>query len=101
MTHEQQTYLAIFLMGVVTYATRITGPVIIRFFPDTPRVRAGLAAIPGAIMASLIAPTIANAGTAEMVASAVVILCAFRKLPLLLSIIIGVGTLLLVRSVAG
>lgn len=90
--------LTILGMGFVTYLTRIGGYVLMRKRTPGPRMTAALNAVPPAVLTAVIAPSILSAGPAEAIAGLITATAAFR-LPLLLTLVIGTGSLVLLRMV--
>jgi len=65
--------------AVATYLTRVGGHLVIsRFERIPPRVEAGLNAVPAAVLTTLVAPAMLNAGPAEWAAIVVAALVALR-----------------------
>ena len=97
MTLDPGVLVAILAMAVVTYATRIGGMLLAARF--SPRGRAGAAfdAIPPAVLAAVIAPTVLTTGWAETLAAAAALLAATR-LPLLGTVAVGVAAVVLLRA---
>jgi uncharacterized membrane protein len=94
---EPLSLITILGMGVVTYITRIGGDLLMRNRTLGPRMTAALNAVPPAVLTAVIAPSVLSAGPAEAIAGVITLIAAFR-LPLLATMIIGVGTVVLVRS---
>lgn len=91
MTAGWSSVALIFLLGAVTYATRIGGDLVLaRFKRLDPRVEAALDAVPAAVMTALVAPMALVTGPAETLAAAITIAAALR-LPMLAALAIGVG----------
>jgi uncharacterized membrane protein len=82
--------LTILGMAVVTYATRAGGPLLLSRVKLSPRVEAGLNHVPGAVLMSIVAPQVLNAGLAEAVAAALTVLTALVTRSLLLAMVVGV-----------
>jgi uncharacterized membrane protein len=85
--------VVIFGMGAVTYLTRVSGLWLGNRLGAHPRFDAVLAALPGAILVSLIAPGIIDAGIPGLVSATVVVLAALRwrgsiLLPMLLGVLV-------------
>jgi uncharacterized membrane protein len=85
--------LVIVGMGAVTYLTRVSGLWLGDRVGPHPRFDAVLAALPGAILVSLIAPGIIDAGIPGLVAALVAVLAALRwrgsiLLPMLLGVLV-------------
>jgi uncharacterized membrane protein len=87
--------LAILAMAVATYATRIGGMLLGGYLPRTGRIRQALDALPAAVLTAVIAPAIV-AGTAEMIAAALTLVAALR-LPMIVAVLIGMGSVALLR----
>ncbi|QDC00043.1 AzlD family protein [Mesorhizobium sp. 8] len=65
--------------AVATYLTRIGGHLVISRFENIhPRVEAGLNAVPAAVLTTLVAPAMLDAGPAEWAAVIVATLVALR-----------------------
>jgi uncharacterized membrane protein len=92
------TLLTISLMALATYATRAGGLWLASRLELSGRVGVWLEQIPGAILISLVAPTVLTGGPAEMLAALAVLLVALRTRSLPLAMLTGVGAVLLLRS---
>lgn len=89
-----ESLLLIIALAIVTYATRFGGHVILaRFGALHPRVEAGLDAVPGAVLAALVAPSVLSQGVPGAIAAGVAILACFR-----LSMIWAIALALVVLS---
>ncbi|MFP4537259.1 MAG: AzlD family protein [Dichotomicrobium sp.] len=97
MIVETLAVLTILAMGIVTYLTRIGGYLVMRNRSAGPRLSAALNAVPPAVLTAVIAPSVLSAGPAEAIAGAVTAAAAFR-LPLLATVALGVGSLVVLRS---
>ena len=95
------TVLAIVLMALATYATRAGGLWLANRFDLSERAGAWLDAIPGAILVSLVAPTVLTGGPAQALAAVAVVVVALRTGSLPLAMVAGVGAVFLLRSLAG
>jgi len=91
--------LAILLMGLATYGTRVAGLFLAARLPDGGRMRAALEALPPAVLTAVVAPAV-MAGPAEALAAAVTALAAVR-LPLLVAVVLGVVTVTMLRAWLG
>ncbi len=98
MSVDPQVLLTIVLMGVVIYATRAGGLWLASRFEISGHVEAWLGYLPGAIIVSIVAPTVLTSGPAEALAALAVVLVALRSGSLLLAMTIGVGAVLLLRA---
>jgi uncharacterized membrane protein len=93
--------LAIVLMALATYATRAGGLWLANRFDLSERAGAWLDAIPGAILVSLVAPTVLTGGPAEALAAVAVVAVALKTGSLPLSMVSGVVAVVVLRSLAG
>ncbi len=89
--------LAILVMAVATYATRIGGMLLGGYLPKTGRVRQALDALPAAVLTAVIAPAVIT-GSAEMIAAALTLLAALR-LPMIVAVLVGMGSVAILRAV--
>lgn len=72
-------YLIILMTGIVTYATRSGGYLVLSRFKNLhPRVEAALEAVPGAVLVTLILPAVLENGPLEIVAMGVALIASFR-----------------------
>ena len=91
---------AILGMAAVTYATRLAGPMLLARVTIGPRGEAFLKALPGAILVSLIAPSVLGGGPAEWLGGAAA-LAGARLGGMPLALVAGVGVVWLARSSLG
>jgi uncharacterized membrane protein len=97
MTVHLTTLLAIIGMGLATYATRISGLLLMRGVVVKGRLKAALDAVPPAVLMAVITPTVFMTGTAEALAAVATAIAAFLRLPLLATILVGVVSVVLFR----
>ncbi len=90
MTDGTAAYLAIVAMALVTYATRVLGPVLTRVLPASPRLDAALAAVPGAVLVAIVVPAVLATGVPGLVATVIVVLVTARTHKPLLGAAAGV-----------
>jgi len=95
---DTPTLSAIVGMALVTYLTRASGLWLMGRVTLTPRLEAGLSAVPGAVLISILAPSALAAGPAEIGASLVTILLMLRTRNLLVAIIAGVAVVWVLRT---
>jgi uncharacterized membrane protein len=93
--------LAIVLMALATYATRAGGLWLANRFDLSERAGAWLDAIPGAILVSLVAPTVLTGGLAGALAALAVVVVAVRSGSLPLAMATGVVAVVVLRALAG
>jgi len=92
--------LAIAAMATATYLCRIGGYVLLRNRSLGPRAMAVMEAAPGCVLLSVIAPAFVSDDPADLGALALTILAATR-LPLLATVLVGVGSAALLRHAFG
>ena len=97
MSVDPQTLAAIVVMAAVTYLTRIAGLFLTERVVLSGRAQAAFDAIPPAVLAAVIAPTALATGWPETIAAGVTALAATR-LPLLGTIAVGVGAVVVLRN---
>lgn len=95
---DPQAVLTILLMALATYATRAGGLWLANRLTLSERAEAWLGYIPGAILVSLVAPAVLASGFAEALAGLAVVLVALRIGSLPLAMVVGVGAVLLFRT---
>ena len=90
-------YGLIVTLGLVTYATRIGGHLVLsRFGQLNPRLEAALDAVPAAVMTAIVAPMALATGVLESIAAAIAILAALR-LSMHATLVLGIGALVVMR----
>jgi uncharacterized membrane protein len=97
MTLHVSALLAIIGMALATYATRVTGLFLMRHVNVKGRTKAAFDALPPAILMAVIAPTILATGVAETTAAAITAASAFLRLPMIVTILIGMASVVLLR----
>ena len=98
MTLDPTTLAAILAMAAVTYLTRIAGLFVADRLVLTGRAKAAFDAIPPAVLVAVIAPTALTTGWPETIAAAITMVAAAR-LPLLATVAVGIGSVVLLRFV--
>jgi uncharacterized membrane protein len=88
-------------MAAVSYATKAGGLWLLSRVDLTERSRTAVETLPGAVVVSLVAPELVAAGPPGWAASALVVAVARRTGSVLLALVVGVGTVALLRGVAG
>ena len=99
MSLDPQALLTIVLMAIATYATRSGGLWLASRLALSERMEAWLGYIPGAILVSLVAPTVLTGGLVETLAAVAVILVTLRTGSLPVAMVAGVGAVLVLRAV--
>ncbi|MEI7599045.1 MAG: AzlD domain-containing protein [Aestuariivirga sp.] len=90
--------LAIVGMGVATYLTRLSGFYLLRDLNLSGPMKAALDALPPAVLMAVIAPVILTTGLAESIAAAITAAVAFFRLPLTVTIIVGIVSVVVLRA---
>ncbi len=98
MSSDPRALLTIALMALATYATRSGGLWLASRLALSERMEAWLGYIPGAILVSLVAPTVLTGGLAETLAAVAVILVALRTGSLPVAMVAGVGAVVVLRA---
>jgi uncharacterized membrane protein len=97
MLADHFIYLAILGMGLSTYATRLAGYWLLQGRVITGRLKVAMEAVPPAILTAVIAPDVFLQGPAEKLAGALALIAAILRLPLLVVICFGVGSVAVFR----
>ena len=98
MGFDRGVLLTIALMALATYSTRAGGLWLASRFDLSERAGAWLDQIPGAILVSLVAPTVLMGGPAEALAALAVVFVAVRTRSLPAAMVTGIGTVLVLRA---
>lgn len=98
MTLHSEALLAIVLMALVTYALRAGGFWLMGRVTISPRMEAALAYLPGSVITALVVPSTLEAGLPGLGAVAVIALVMWKWPGLLLALLLGLGTVVLLRS---
>jgi uncharacterized membrane protein len=99
MTVDPITLVAIVVMAIVTYFTRVAGFLVAGRLRLEGRSKAAFDAIPPAVLIAVIAPTALATGWPETLAAGVAAIAATR-LPLLATIALGVVAVVVLRGLA-
>ncbi|WP_319487116.1 AzlD family protein [uncultured Cohaesibacter sp.] len=87
--------------AIVTYLTRIGGHVILtRFKQIHPRARAGLDAVPAAVLTTLVAPAVVQGGPNEWAAFAIAVIAGLR-VSVIWMVVIGTVAIAVLRHISG
>ena len=98
MSVDPVVLLTIIGMGLVTYATRAGGLLLIGRVKMSPFVERWLSYIPGCVLLSIVAPSVSTGGVPDMLASLATLLVALRTRNLLLSMVVGVACVVVLRQ---
>ncbi|MBP2558088.1 putative membrane protein [Neorhizobium galegae] len=97
MTVDIATLVAILAMAAATVLTRLSGLVLIRHVSLEGSRRKAIESIPPAVLMAVVAPTAFATGIAETLACAVTAFAALR-LPMLVSVALGVASVAILRA---
>jgi uncharacterized membrane protein len=97
MTVDLATLVAILSMAAATVLTRLSGLVLIRHVSLEGTRRKAIESIPPAVLMAVVAPTAFATGIAETLACAVTAFAALR-LPMLVSVALGVASVAILRA---
>lgn len=98
MQINPQVLLITLGMALVTYLTRMGGLWLMSRVTLSGPVKTWLSYLPGAVVVAIVAPTVLGNGLAEMGAALATVLVAVRTRNVLLSMVIGVGVVLGLRT---
>jgi uncharacterized membrane protein len=96
----QETVLAVLAIGLVTYATRIGGILIMTRIPVSPRVEAFLRYLSGSVLVALVVPPVIHTGPAAWLGVAVSLAAMLRTRRALLSLVLGMASAAGYRALA-
>jgi uncharacterized membrane protein len=99
MNIDAMTLVAILGMALATYATRVGGLYLMRGVTVKGRLKSALDALPPAILVAVIAPTVLTTGVAETVAAVITAGAALLRVPLTVTIVTGVISVMLLRMI--
>lgn len=100
MSASLMTLLVILAMGLATYGTRLAGYWLLQGRVIEGRAKVVMDAVPPAILVAVIAPAVFLEGIPEMIAGAITLAAALLRVPLLLTIAIGVVSVAGLRMIA-
>ena len=96
-----EALIAIAGMALVTFGIRVGGLLLADRLPETGFVAAWLRFIPGAVLAALVAPVIAEGGPAELAASLATALAFVLTRNLIAAMAAGIGIVVAARLLLG
>lgn len=99
MTVHGSAFALILLMGAVTYGLRAGGYWLMGRVTLSPRMEAGLAYLPGAVITALVVPSAIEAGWPGIGGLVAVALAMRWRNNLFLALIAGIGTVWVIRQV--
>lgn len=85
-------------MSIVTYATKAGGLWLLSRIEVSERIESGLEILPGTIIISILGPELTSGDPPEWSAAAVVLFVMWRTENVFLSLLSGIGTVLLLRN---
>jgi len=97
MTIDPATLFAILAMAAATILTRVSGLFLTRHVSLEGSRRTAIESIPPAVLMAVVAPTAFATGIAETIACAVTAFAALR-LPMLVSVALGVASVAILRA---
>jgi uncharacterized membrane protein len=95
---EASALAAIAAMAIVTYATRLSGLVLMPRLPSRPWLDTWIGYVPGCVLAAIVAPAVLHAGLPGVVAGSLAIVLARRTSNLLVPLTAAVAVVWLLRS---
>ncbi len=98
---EPQVIIAVGLAAVATYSLRLGGLLLASRFPRAGRFRQGMDALPGALLFSLVLPSIISEGIWGILAGLLTALVVWRTRNTLAAMLVGMLVIFTVRKVGG
>lgn len=95
---EPQVVLAVGLAAFVTYSLRLGGLLLASRFPRSGRFRRGMDALPGALLFSLVVPSIVTEGVWGLLAGGLTALIVLRTRNTLLAMLVGMLVIFVARK---
>jgi uncharacterized membrane protein len=95
---EPQVLLAVGLAALVTYSLRLGGLLLASRFPRAGRFRQGMNALPGAMLFSLVLPSIVSEGVWGVLAAGLTTLIVLRTRNSLLAMLAGMLVIFVSRN---
>jgi len=95
-----ETVLAILAIGLVTYATRIGGILIMARIPVSQRIEAFLRYLSGSVLVALVVPPVIHTGPAAWLGVAVSLATMLKTRHALLSLVLGMAAAAGYRALA-
>ena len=99
MSLDPDALIAILLMALATFACRAGGYFLMGFVPITPRVEAGLRALPIALMGAILGPVTVRGGPAEWVGLVAAIVAMRLSGNEFIAVLLGVGAVAGMRAI--
>jgi uncharacterized membrane protein len=90
-------WLAIGLMGLVTFVTRAAGVGLARWIPQTPFWQSFVQHLPTTLLVAIAAPAFATGDPILTIAAVATLLAAMRGLNLVVCMLLGAGVVALLR----
>jgi uncharacterized membrane protein len=97
---KPQVVLAVGLAALVTYSLRLGGLLLASRFPCAGRFRQGMNALPGAMLFSLVVPSIVAEGMWGILAAGLTAVIMLRTRNSLLAMLVGMLVIFVVRNMA-
>jgi len=97
---ESRVLLAVGLSALVTYSLRLGGLLLASRFPRAGRFRRGMDALPGALLFSLVLPSIVTEGICGVVAAGLTTLVVLRTRNPLLAMLVGMLVIYAARNLS-
>ncbi len=94
MSEPAWALLIIFMMGAITYGTRVAGVLLAPRLAKSERVRQVLDIMPGCVIAAILAPAALRGGPVELAALAITVAAQFLTGRVLVSLTLGLVTLI-------
>jgi uncharacterized membrane protein len=96
---DPQVLMAVGLCAIVTYSLRLGGLLMASRFPRAGRFRQGINALPGALLFSLVVPSIVAEGAWGFLAAGLAALTVVRTRNSLLAMLVGMAVIFAARKI--
>ncbi|MDA9008607.1 AzlD domain-containing protein [Alphaproteobacteria bacterium] len=101
MIDQSTVYFGILGVALITYATRLSGLILMDFFPLTKRVERALEAMTGSVFVAFVVPAFYKGDLGVKMATAAALIVMFTTRKILLALTAGVLVAVAVRAYLG
>ncbi|WP_101296490.1 AzlD family protein [Halegenticoccus soli] len=96
---DSNVVLVILGMSVATYVTKAGGFWVLGRVDISSRIQSGIERLPGAIVVAVVLPSLTSVGPPAWIAAVVVIVGAWRTDSVVLTLMLGIGCIVILRQV--
>jgi uncharacterized membrane protein len=101
MIELSTVYFGLLGIALITYATRLSGLIVMDFFPLTKRMERALDAMTGSVFVAFVVPAFYKGDIGVKLATAAALIVMFTTKKILLALTAGVLTAVIARAVLG